>query len=349
MEFAVATIVSFISVLILKPLAERMGLVDQPNARKHHAGAIPLIGGLAVYLATLASCVLAFPDNAFVHWFLSLSGVIVLLGVLDDYLDLPVRLRLGVQILIAAALVYGANRYIHVLGDLFGIGAIDLGLAGIFFTVIAMLAAINAFNMVDGIDGLAGGLALNTFLSIAVLMMLSDQTLLVGLPLILSLSLVPYLLFNLGLLPGPAPKIFMGDAGSMFIGFSVVCLLIVGTQSETPAFRPVTALWIIAIPLMDMTCIVVRRLRRGESPFAADRDHLHHIVMRSGCGPRVALVGILYLSIIYSGIGILGEYFKLPEWLMFVGFIFAFGLYLIGLANNHYFARSKVFNAAGQR
>ncbi|CAA0080597.1 Undecaprenyl-phosphate alpha-N-acetylglucosaminyl 1-phosphate transferase [BD1-7 clade bacterium] len=349
MEFAVAIIVSFFSVLVLKPFAEHLGLVDQPCDRKRHKGAIPLIGGLSVYLATLVSCVLAFPENPFVHWFLFLSGLIVMLGVLDDYLDLPVRLRLFVQVLIAAGLVYGANRYIYVLGDLFGIGAIDLGLAGIIFTVVAMLAAINAFNMVDGIDGLAGGLALNTFLSIAILMLLSDQTRLVGLPLILCVSLIPYLLFNLGLLPGPLPKIFMGDAGSMFIGFSVVCLLIVGTQSEAPAFRPVAALWIIAVPLMDMTCIVIRRLRKGESPFKADRDHLHHIIMRSGCGPRVALAGILYLSIVYSTIGIVGEYLKLPEWLMFSGFIVAFLFYLVGLVNNRYFAKSRVFRVAEQR
>lgn len=331
MEFLVAVVISFVSVLFLKPLAEKVGLVDKPNARKHHEGSIPLIGGVAVYLATLTGCVFVFPDNTFIHLFLISAGLIVMLGVIDDYMELSVRLRLAAQIGIACILVYGANRYISVLGDLMGAGIIDMGLGGVVFTVLAVIGAINAFNMTDGIDGLAGTLALNTFLSIAVLMYLSGAGAMIALPIILSLAILPYLFFNLGLIPGPVKKVFMGDAGSMFIGLSVVWLLVIGTQAEVQAFRPVTALWIIAIPLMDMAAIILRRLRKGQSPFKPDRDHLHHIFMRAGFGPDAALFIIVIIAVLYASIGILGERYQLPEWLMFLGFMLMFSIYNYGI------------------
>ncbi|NRB37900.1 MAG: UDP-N-acetylglucosamine--undecaprenyl-phosphate N-acetylglucosaminephosphotransferase [Pseudomonadales bacterium] len=333
MEVIVAVLMSFCSVFVLKPVAEWVGLVDKPNARKQHEGAIPLIGGVAVYLATLTACVLVFPENTFIHLFLLSSGLIVFLGVLDDYMDLSVRLRLAAQVGIACILIYGANRYISVLGDLVGFGIIDMGWGGVVFTVIAVIGAINAFNMTDGIDGLAGSLALNTFLSIAVLMYLSGAMSMIALPIILSLAILPYLFFNLGLIPGPVKKVFMGDAGSMFIGLSVVWLLVVGTQSTTPAFRPVTALWIIAIPLMDMAAIIMRRLRKGQSPFSPDRDHLHHIFMRAGFGSEAALFIIVVFSVIYSTIGIMADRYNVPEWIMFLGFMILFSIYNYGISH----------------
>ena len=122
-------------------------------------------------------------------------------------------------------------------------------------------------------------------------------------------------------------KIFMGDAGSMFIGLSVIWLLTIGTQGDNASFRPVTALWICAIPLMDMLAIVMRRYRKGKSPFKPDRDHLHHILQRAGLTSRQTLVIISFSSVVMSLIGVLGEYYMVAESVQLVLFVLIFILY----------------------
>ena len=114
----------------------------------------------------------------------------------------------------------------------------------------------------------------------------------------------------------------MGDAGSMFIGLSVIWLLTMGTQGEQASFRPVTALWICAIPLMDMLAIVVRRYKNGKSPFKPDRDHLHHILQRAGLSSTQTLVAISSAAVIMSVMGLAGEYFSIPDIIMLTGFFY---------------------------
>lgn len=121
----------------------------------------------------------------------------------------------------------------------------------------------------------------------------------------------------------------MGDAGSMFIGLSVIWLLTMGTQNENASFRPVTALWICAVPLMDMLAIVVRRYKNGKSPFKPDRDHLHHILQRVGYSTRQALVIISTFAVAMSVIGLAGEYFAIPDVIMLTGFVFIFTCYVL--------------------
>lgn len=330
MEFFTATVISFFSILFLYPMAKKIGLLDHPCDRKCHSGTIPLVGGIAIYIATLTACSLVFHNNTTINLFLISSGLIVFLGALDDYLNLGAKIRLIAQVLIASILIFGAGRYIHYFGDLLGFGLLDIGAWGIIFTMVAILSAINAFNMTDGIDGLAGFLALNTYGSLALLFYLNGSNML-ALPIILIFSIIPFLLFNLGFVPGPVKKIFMGDAGSMFIGLSVVWLLVLGTQGDNPIFRPVTALWIIAVPLIDMTVIVIRRVQKGKSPLQADRGHLHHIFIRTGFSSHQALFYIVLISLIYSAIGLTGEFYAVPEWIMFALFMLVFCVYAYGI------------------
>jgi UDP-GlcNAc:undecaprenyl-phosphate GlcNAc-1-phosphate transferase len=194
--------------------------------------------------------------------------------------------------------------------------------------------------MVDGIDGLIGSLSINTFTAIAILFIMSGQTDYISYPLILATATIPYLIFNLGLAK-KSKKIFMGDAGSMFIGLSVIWLLTMGTQNEHASFRPVTALWICAVPLMDMLAIVVRRYKNGKSPFKPDRDHLHHILQRVGYNSRQTLLFISVFAAAMSVIGLAGEYFEVPDVLMLIGFIFMFLLYVIGIRRITKFERVK--------
>jgi len=329
--FSTTFVLTLLAIFILIPLAHKIGLVDKPHGRKQHVGSIPLIGGISIF-SGVAITLLIFglpQDN---HWYYLLcGGSIVLLGVFDDFLDLSVKLRLCAQLVIGAVMVYGLQLYLANLGDLVGLGDVKLGYIGIPLTLIAVIAAINAFNMIDGIDGLAGMLSGVSFVSLTLMMGIGGQLEHALLPMVLVFALIPYLLFNLDLIGKGKGKIFMGDAGSMLIGLSVIWLLIIGSQSSTASFRPVTALWVIAVPLMDMVAIMIRRVRKGQSPFMADREHLHHIFLRLGLTSRQALVLITSLASMLATIGIVGEYLMVPDLVMLLLFLVVFSLYSLSL------------------
>lgn len=318
---------AFLAIKFFKPVAIEMGLVDKPSERKHHTGNIPLIGGISIFLAVLFASLVWLPSTLELRMYLIASAMMVFIGALDDKYDLRVRIRIVGQIIVASLMIYGAGGYISNLGNIFGSGDITLGPMGILFTYLAIIVVINAYNMIDGIDGLIGSLSINTFTSIAILFIMSGQTNYLSYPLILATATIPYLMYNLGLLKKDTKKIFMGDAGSMFVGLSVVWLLTMGTQGEQASFRPVTALWICAIPLMDMLAIVVRRYKKGKSPFKPDRDHLHHIFQRKGFSSQQTLVIISCVAVAFSAIGIAGEYFNIAESIMLLGFLALFCLY----------------------
>ena len=322
---------AFIAIKFFKPVAEEVGLVDKPNERKTHTGHIPLIGGISIFISVLAASLIWLPDTLELRMFLIASAMMVFIGALDDKYDISVRIRIVGQIIIASLMIYGVGGYIENLGDLFGLGDVNLGFFGIFFTYFAIVVAINAYNMIDGIDGLIGCLSLNTFTSIAILFLMSGNTEYVSYPLIIATAILPYLMYNLGIFKSETKKIFMGDAGSMFIGLSVIWLLCMGTQGDHISFRPVTALWVCAIPLMDMLAIVVRRVRNGKSPFKPDRDHLHHILQRVGFNQRQTLFIITLCSILLSAIGLISELFYVPEPIMLTAFILLFFLYNLAI------------------
>lgn len=330
--FSTTFMITLLVINLMIPIAHKIGLLDKPAGRKQHVGAVPLIGGISVYCGVaLTLSWFGLPHDT--HWYYLLcGGTIVVLGVFDDFFDLSVKLRLVVQAVIACVMMYGLKLYVGDLGNLFGHGHLTLGYwIGIPFTVVAVIAAINAFNMIDGIDGLAGSLSAVTFISVTLMMSVGGQLDYAVLPMVLVFALIPYLLFNLDLVGKGKGKIFMGDAGSMLIGLTVIWLLIIGTQSESASFRPVTALWIIAVPLMDMVAIMIRRIRKGQSPFMADREHLHHIFLRLGLNSRQALVAIATLASMLATVGVIGEYLMVPDGVMLLLFLAAFVVYSMTL------------------
>ena len=324
---------AFAVLFFMRKVARKIGLVDKPTGRKLHTGNTPLVGGVAICIS-IVHYIYSHPDmithdNLFMLCICGLTAV----GALDDRFDLSVRIRMSVQALISIVMIYFANAELLTLGNLLGFGSIKLGLFGSLVTVLAVLGCINAFNMVDGIDGLLGGLSMVTFACIGMLLFLSGEQSLSYLCLLLVVCMLPYIIMNLGLI-GRERKVFMGDAGSMMIGFIVIWLLIGASQTEgNPLIRPVTALWLIAVPLMDMAAIMIRRVKQGKSPFKPDREHLHHICQRLGCSPVQTLLLICFIASLFAGIGMLGELLLIPEYIMFYGFVILFSCYLLVLTN----------------
>jgi len=339
----VAFCASVLTIKILLPLAPHIGLVDVPNERKKHDGAIPLIGGISIFTGVLIASTLFVQQSQLLNLYLISSALLVFIGTMDDIYDLKVAPRMIFQGIVATIMVFGAGIYISDLGNLFSLGNISLEMYGMIFTMLACITAINAFNMIDGIDGLAGSMSIISITSIAILTLNSNTNSDVLLPLILVVATIPYLFYNVSTRNPRGKKIFMGDAGSMFMGLTVIWLLVIGTQGtveQTATFRPVTALWIIAIPLMDMFAIMIRRIRKGDSPFKADNGHLHHICMRLGLTSRQSLWVISSLAIIMAVIGIAGEYFLVSEWLMLSTFLVVFVGYSFSLQHAWKFIRT---------
>jgi UDP-GlcNAc:undecaprenyl-phosphate GlcNAc-1-phosphate transferase len=325
----VAFLVSFALLTVLYPVAPRLGLVDHPSVRrKIHSDPIPLIGGLAIFGGILASNLLILSLSQEQLFGLLGGALLVSIGALDDRLDLGPKLRFAAQIGAALLLSVGGGVTLTSLGDLLGFGPIYLGAFSVPFTVFAMVGIINAFNMIDGIDGLAGGLML---IGVCALLCLSSGF---GPSQVMMLSavaaLIPYLIFNLGFFGCTDRKVFLGDAGSMLLGYLLVWALIDAAESER-CIDAVTALWITAIPLMDTLSVMGRRTVRGISPFSADRAHLHHVLVRITGSTRKTLGLILALALVLAFVGVLGRINQVDPHVMFYAGISIFIAYLVFL------------------
>jgi UDP-GlcNAc:undecaprenyl-phosphate GlcNAc-1-phosphate transferase len=293
------------AIAFMSKIAGSIGLVDRPNERKCHVGHIPLIGGLSAFFGVLVGvCVYSmFGDlPRFAQVLLGTAAVMVLLGALDDRYELSVRTRLLVQTAAVLFMVATTGVYIHTLGHIFG-HDFELGVLGIPVTVIAVIGLLNAFNMMDGIDGLAGSLAL---VSIGAIILFNGPQYwqATALLLLLMAALVPYLAANLGL---AGRKIFLGDAGSMAIGYLLAWTLIRLSQ-ESPVnsqLSTVDVLWCVALPVLDTLAVMVRRMREGKSPFQPDRGHIHHLMLNAGLGPRTTLFLLIALAIALAFTGTL--------------------------------------------
>lgn len=326
-ELLVIFLFSFVFLVLARKIAKKVGLVDKPNYRKRHQGLIPLVGGISVYAGICFAFFITNYQIAHSSLYLGCAGLLVLVGALDDRFDISVKIRAFVQALVAIAMMVYAGLILKNLGHIMGPWAMILGPFAYPVTLFAVWAAINAFNMVDGIDGLLGGLSSVTFGAMGIVMYMSGHMELALWCFAMIAATLPYVLLNLGVF-GPRYKVFMGDAGSTLIGFTVIWILLQSTQGATHPMTPVTALWLIAIPLMDMIAIMYRRLRKGMSPFSPDRQHIHHLIMRAGFSPHQAFVLITFAAAILAAIGVIGEHLGfVPEWLMLLLFLLAFLLY----------------------
>lgn len=319
--FIFSFLLTFALIKLFYPLAGVIGLLDSPGVRKHHKGMVPLVGGLAVFFSFCISLFFFGLFESSVFPLLSALLVVVVLGVTDDYMGLNFKLRLIIQLLIASLLVFFSGAELNSVGNILGIGELPLGYFVVPFTMFAIIGNINAFNMIDGIDGLSACLAIVALFS---LYLSGNNELSEGhYPVLMTLiaSLSAFLLINLF----SRKKVFMGDSGSMLIGLVVAYFVIIFSQEGR--VNAVTCLWVIAIPIMDTICIMIRRVKKGQSPFLADREHLHHIFLRAGYSDKQALVIIVMIASILAAIGLLADKYQVPEWFMFLSYLIIFAGY----------------------
>lgn len=331
-QLAIASAVLMSGAMITWASAARaLGLLDRPDGiRKQHLGAIPLVGGPAL-LTVIAATGLTLPAGL-VDWRLVLiAAVTTLIGSLDDRFDLSALLRLAIQLLLATLVVMFAGYMLVDLGRVAANGAIlELGPMGPWITIAAIAAAMNAFNMLDGTDGQAAGVALIALTGLIVASALAGSA-----PphlLIVTAGALPiFLLFNMSGATGRLPKSFLGDSGAMLLGLIVGSSLVSGAQGDQAFIKPVTALWLAALPLFDTFFVMGYRTMQGRSPLSADRNHVHHLLVDHGLSRGQALATVLVGASLLALAGLAMELASVPDVWSFAGIIAVFICY-VGVA-----------------
>lgn len=333
---AISILITLITIMVLKPLATKLKLVDHPGGRKAHAKPTPVIGGIAMYIGFFATPF--FFQSNIPHFFPMLIGasVLLIMGILDDRHNLSARIRFFGQAIAVAILVMWGHLSIQNLGDLFSTGVLNLSSyhqISFFITLIATMAFINATNMIDGLDGLAGFLTLSQtgFLVYLALCFSAYQE---AYALIILMGLIgTYLFFNMKL-PGRAhASIFMGDAGSTFLAFIIAWFAVELSQQALQAnnqhlgFNLVTVLWILAYPLYDLLTVMISRIKSGKSPLTPGRDHFHHLLIKKGFSSQKVVLLVIILSSFMGITGLQLANYKITESLQLLTFVSMFTVY----------------------
>lgn len=289
LAFITAFVVSMIVMPPLIKLIHRFQLFDVPDLRKEHASPIPTMGGIAAVLGMTMACAFwfRFSDDVFtVSFFFSIS-VLFAIGIMDDLKNLSARYKFAIQIAAALLIAFSGVR-ITSFNGLFGIYELSSS-AQYTFTVLAITGITNAFNLIDGIDGLAGGLGFMSLIILGIFLTLSGDGNNAVAAFALSGGLLGFLYYNFN----PA-KIFMGDTGSLVLGFviSVLCIkliqLNVDMKSPVLPHAPIFALSVVAIPAFDTLRVFALRIWGGRSPFSPDKNHIHHLLTNNGWGHSFA-------------------------------------------------------------
>lgn len=329
--FAQAALACFLTALMivwLRRPALRFGLIDHPGGRKRHGDVVPLTGGIAMTIGFFVALAISFPALASYHVLFVSMGVLAAVGVLDDLGEVSPRTKLGVQVLAAVLMTSWGNHFLTSLGDLFARGPLELNNWAIPLTVFATVAVINAINMFDGLDGLAGGLVAVMLAYFAGFAWWLVDVNALKLLIVLLGAVIGFLLFN-----APHPwhrrrRTFMGDTGSLVLGFVIAWFSIELTQRPGESVPPVVMLWVVGIVLFDLFTVTVRRLIRRRDPAAPDRAHIHHLLLRRGYTVAQTLAILLAINALLGAAGTIGWAIGLPEHVLFAAFLLLGALYL---------------------
>jgi UDP-GlcNAc:undecaprenyl-phosphate GlcNAc-1-phosphate transferase len=322
-------LISLFSSMIMVPFLMRWaldtGAVDAPDARKVHKKAIPRIGGVAICMGWLFSLLIYVDMTHQVRGILAGTLIIFFTGLIDDLYSLSPRKKFLGQIAACLVTIFVGHLYISSLGNLFGGEAIVLPpWLGIPFTILAVVGTVNAFNLMDGLDGLAGGISVIALSAFLFLGYLIGNLMIMALCAALLGAILGFLKYNLF----PA-RIFMGDTGSLVVGFVIAFLAVMITQTSGSSIAPIIPVLILGIPIADTLRVMGRRIIQGKSPFSPDRTHLHHNFLELGLKHRYTVLLIYGLSFFWATFAILAHDWE--DWLLIVSFALLMSLFYLGI------------------
>jgi UDP-GlcNAc:undecaprenyl-phosphate GlcNAc-1-phosphate transferase len=345
-SFIAAMALALVLTPLVKKLAIRIGAVDVPNHRKVHTRIMPRLGGVAIYASFTVGLLLILPwlpdgmlssyDRNLISALLVGGTLIVLLGALDDKFDLSAKLKLAVQVGAACIVVFGFDVKINLLNIPFGSAMQPVGeWISIPITIFWIVGVTNAINLIDGLDGLAAGVSGIAIATILVMGILMGNETVILLSAVLLGSIGGFLFFNFH----PA-KIFMGDSGSLFLGFALATLSMLGFKQIT-VVSFVTPLLIIGVPLSDTFFAIVRRWVHKKPIFAPDKGHLHHCLQQLGFSHRKTVLIIYGIAAFFGTCAVVQSAISnsgLGNWITFIVicalvFLLQIGAELIGIVD----------------
>ena len=327
-----ALLISLILVPFVAKLAIKIGAVDKPNERKVHTKIMPRMGGLAIYLSFFAVLFLSH-EMTMQHIGLLTGGtVLVLVGIIDDKTDMPAKIKLLGQIFAACIVVAAGVRVEFMTNFILG-GVFPLYIFSEPFTVLWIVAITNAVNLIDGLDGLAAGTSIIAAATMAISGYATGQTEMASMALILIGASLGFLKYNFH----PA-KIFMGDTGSMFLGYNLSVLAIMGFTKSFTVLSLVTPILVLAIPILDTLFAIIRRKMNNKPIFKPDKNHLHHCLLNYGFSHRNTVLIIYAVSAVLALCGLIMTYLNPAQGmclLVVISVIIIYGAMKLGVIGKH--------------
>lgn len=309
-------ICSFGLIKLLMTYSVSLGLVDEPNIRSMHTIQKSRAGGIAIFLSFIIGILcFSIPINIY----LIIAFIIVfLLGIYDDICESSSKVKF-VWLIVSAIFLYLGDIYIGSIGIFGGYEVLLPPALALVFSIFAIVGFVNAMNLIDGLDGLSSGIAVVILCAYAYLGYKYNDIFLFYISVILIVALLAFLFYN-----WYPSKLFMGDSGSLTLGFVIAVLSIHSVQEGY--ITPVTVLLLAAVPILDTLVVMIRRIRRGKSPFNPDKSHIHHVILKqhyNNVPKTTKILVLLQVVFVYIGLG-----FKVRDDLIILGvFIILFLLF----------------------
>lgn len=309
--------ITALAIPVLARMARGWGLLAHSGPRMQHQGSIPTVGGLAMGVAFLAAYAITGLAASLSPLLALAVAVTVTGGVLDDRHELHSLPKFAFQIAAAALLALTGDALLTHLGQLMSAELFTLGRWAVPLSIFALVGVMNAMNMIDGLDGLAGALALAACIGFGASASLAGHGQEFAVICITAGATLAFLYFNARLPWRHQAAVFMGDTGSLLLGLLLGWFAVRLSMSERPALAPITAVWILALPIADTVTLLIRRTLRGRNPFHADRHHMHHIVMALGLSSARTTALLFWIALVL-GIGALAaDRLGVPQYAMF--------------------------------
>ena len=296
--FAIALVITYALTPLVKRFAIKIGAIDKPDARKVHHGAIPRLGGLAIFLGYMGSVLFNVPHDHQIFGLLLGSIILVIVGIWDDVKQIEAKTKLMGQIIAAAVLVAYGIRVDFI--ELPLVGMVYLKYWSVPLTIFWIVGFTNIVNLIDGLDGLAAGISFIACIALGVMTIQLGQTELACVALALAGATVGFLRYNFN----PA-KIFMGDTGSMLLGYTLAAISVMGTLKTAAAIALVVPAIVLGLPILDTLFAIVRRKISGQPIFKPDKGHVHHRLLAHGLTQKQAVLMMYAVTALLGGVSVI--------------------------------------------
>lgn len=303
MPYLTIILAAFLITLAIMPFVIRSAAackcMDVPAKRHFHKKSTPRWGGIAFFLGVVPMVFFLDTESAWTSYAIA-SCIILGIGIIDDRFSLGCKIKFLANIVAATIVIFSGNTVVHTLGSSGSFGSVELGWFAIPFTYLGIVGVTNAINLLDGLNGLAGGVSLLGFLFLGIAAAAAGNFAVAMACFAFVGALTAFLLFNF-----PKARIFMGDSGSLFLGFSLSVMAIAVTQSASAPVSPIFPVLVLLIPLFDTLRVMIMRVLRKRHPFQADKSHLHHLLVRSKISPVTAVLLLWATTAVFGVTGLL--------------------------------------------